>query len=219
MKFIKKKTFYPFPVFEFNLPAGHSCPFAKDCKICVDKDTGKFNRTGTKFRCYAASAERFPGVRKCRWDNYNEILMGKPITIPTEATHVRIHGSGDFFNQAYFDQWLQVCRDNPKVIFWAFTKSIQFWVNRLGQIPSNLTLQASKGSLQDDLIEKYHLKYAEVFLSLNDAKNSGLPLDTDDSLAMSGNKSFALLDNFKYSKKNKDISVGNSEVQIPLSCG
>ena len=33
MKFIKKKTYYPFPVYEFNLPAGHSCPFADVCKV------------------------------------------------------------------------------------------------------------------------------------------------------------------------------------------
>lgn len=74
MKFVYKKTFYPFPVYEFNLPAGHSCPYAKDCKIKVNKETGKFDTIGTKFRCYAASAERFPGVRKMRWDNFNAML-------------------------------------------------------------------------------------------------------------------------------------------------
>lgn len=73
MKFQLRKTFYPFPVYEFNLPAGHSCPYAKDCKICVDRDTGKFTTTGTVFRCYAASAERFPGVRKSRWENFEAI--------------------------------------------------------------------------------------------------------------------------------------------------
>jgi hypothetical protein len=69
VEFINKKSFYPFPVYEFNLPAGHSCPFAKDCKVSVDKETGKFNKIGTKFRCYAASSERFPAVRKSRWEN------------------------------------------------------------------------------------------------------------------------------------------------------
>lgn len=33
MKFTHKKTYYPFPVYEFNLPAGHSCPFADVCKV------------------------------------------------------------------------------------------------------------------------------------------------------------------------------------------
>ncbi len=203
MNFQKKKSFYPFPVYEFNLPAGHSCPFARDCKIKVDRYTGKFETIGKVFRCYAASAERFPGVRKSRWENYEAMLNNEPIILPKGITHLRIHSSGDFFSQDYFDKWLQVARDNPTVKFWAFTKSIQFWVNRINEIPSNLTLQASYGSLQDDLIEKYHLKFAKVFQDKDEAIASGLPIDRDDSHAMTGTQSFALLDNNKYSKKDK----------------
>lgn len=200
MKFIKKKTYYPQTTYEFNLPAGHSCPFARDCKIKVDRQTGKFTTTGTKYRCYAASAERFPGVREARWKNFEDILRGAPIEIPKDATHIRIHSSGDFFSQEYFDKWLEVCRNHPKVKFWAFTKSIQYWVNRLGQIPPNLTMQASKGSAQEDLIEKYNLKYAEVFPDLESIP-AGMPVDVDDSFAMEGTQSFALLDNNKHTKK------------------
>ena len=202
MKFQKKKTYYPFPVYEFNLPTGHSCPFAKDCKIKVDRETGKFDTIGKVYRCYAASAERFPGVRKSRWTNYKDMLKGKAIEIPKDATHIRIHSSGDFFSQKYFDTWLKVARQNPNVKFWAFTKSIQFWVNRLDVIPKNFTLQASKGSIQDNLIKEYDLKFAEVFPTLESIPK-GMPIDTDDSLAMSGDKSFALLDNFSPSKKKK----------------
>jgi len=75
-------------------------------------------------------------------------------------------------------------------------------VNRLKDIPINLTLQASKGWYQDDLIEKYDLKYAQVFSSKYDLEQSGLPLDTDDQYAMSGTQSFWLLDNNKFSKKD-----------------
>lgn len=202
LTFIKKKTFYPFPVYEFNLPAGWSCPYAKECKIKVDKETGKFDIIGKGFKCYAAVAERFPGVRQSRWRNFDLLLKGQQITLPKEATHIRIHGSGDFYSQEYFDKWLEVARNNPKVKFWAFTKSVQFWVNRLGEIPDNFILQASKGGLQDDLIEKYNLKFAEVFTDIEEFKKSELPLDTDDSLAMSGTQSFGLLDNFKFKKKD-----------------
>jgi len=203
MKFIKKKTFYPFPVYEFNLPAGHSCPFARDCKIKVDRVTGKFDVIGKVYRCYAAPSERFPGVRKARWDNLEDVIRNKKIDLPMDATHVRIHGSGDFFSQWYFDLWLDVCRKHPKVKFWAFTKSIRFWVERLKEIPPNLTLQASYGSIDDDLIAIHHLKFAKVFGDRDEAIASGLPIDYDDTYAMSGTQSFALLDNFKYSKKDK----------------
>ena len=204
MKFQIRKTFYPFPVYEFNLPAGHSCPYAKDCKVMVDRKTGKAKRTGGKIRCYASASERFPAVRESRWKNFEYVKNGSKIQVPKEATHVRIHGSGDFFSQEYFDHWLDVCKENPNVNFWAFTKSIMFWVNRINNIPSNLTLQASKGSMQDYLIEKYNLKYAEVFTDIKDVPQ-GIPIDTDDTLAMSGNISFALLDNFKYSKKRRKM--------------
>lgn len=217
MKFTEKKTFYSRPVFEFNLPAGHSCPYAKDCKIKVNRDTGKFDTTGTKYRCYAASAERFPAVRKMRWQNFEDMKNGLPIEIPKKATHIRIHSSGDFFSQKYFDRWLKVCRNNPNVKFWAFTKSIKFWVNRIDEIPNNLTLQASKGSKQDYLIDEYDLKYAEVFGDVKDIPK-GMPIDFGDSCAMSGTKSFALLDNNKYSAKEqkslrkKNCNFNNKEV-------
>jgi hypothetical protein len=199
MKFQLRKTFYPFPVYEFNLPAGHSCPFALECKVMVDRVTGKFVRTGTRFRCYAACAERFPIVRESRWENFEDIKAGKEIVVPEKATHVRIHGSGDFFSQEYFDKWIDVCSKRPQTKFWAFTKSVQFWVNRLGSIPDNLTLQASRGGKQDHLIDEYGLKCAKVFMRIEDVP-ADMPIDIDDTLAMSGTESFALLDNFHYKK-------------------
>ena len=32
LKFTKSSSFYGVPVWEFNLPAGHTFPFAKDCR-------------------------------------------------------------------------------------------------------------------------------------------------------------------------------------------
>lgn len=116
--------------------------------------------------------------------------------MPKDARYVRVHAAGDFYSQSYFDQWLVVCQNNPKVNFWAFTKSIQFWVNRLKDIPPNLILQASVGSKQDELIQKYNLKFAKVFPTRAAAEVSGLPIDTDDYYAMQGSQSFALVDNF-----------------------
>jgi len=201
MKFVLNKKYYPQPTYEFNLPVGHTCPFAKECKVKVDRYSGKFESTGTRFRCYASSSERFPAVRKHRWSNLDDVLNDKPIVVPEDATHVRIHASGDFFSQIYFDQWLEVARVNPTVQFWAFTKSLMYWIARLNNIPSNLNLTASYGGLEDYLIEEYSLKYAKVFTTKEEFIDSGLPLDTDDSLAMKGDVSFALLDNHKFKKK------------------
>ena len=60
-------------------------------------------------RCYAAAAERFPGVRDARWRNLDAVKKAKDIValinpaIPKKADRIRIHGSGDFFKQSYFD--------------------------------------------------------------------------------------------------------------------
>lgn len=66
-----------------------------------------------------------------------------------------------------------------------------------------MTLQASYGSNHEDLIAKYNLKFAKVFASKQLADEAGLPIDVDDTLAMSGTQSFALIDNFARPEKSK----------------
>jgi hypothetical protein len=201
MKLTKRTTFYfALPVYEFNLPAGHSCPFADECKVCVDRTTGKFINTSTSFRCYAASSERFPAVRKNRWDNFDAVKAGEMPKMPKDACRVRIHASGDFFSQDYFDRWLNVAAHNSGVLFWAFTKSIRYWLNRIKDVPINLKLQASYGGKDDHLIAENGLKYAKVFRSESDAIASGLPIDRNDFYAARSMGNFALVDNFSRPK-------------------
>ena len=195
--------YYEDRVFEFNLPAGHTCPQADQCLLKADRLTGKMTHGRNQvFRCYAAITERFPAVRDARWNNLESIRKTKDIvglislSIPKKASRIRIHGSGDFFKQSYFDAWLEIARNNPQILFWAFTKSVQFWVNRLDVIPDNLILQASRGGKQDHLIEQFKLKSATVYKTLALALQSGLPIDIDDKYACSNLGSFALVDNF-----------------------
>jgi hypothetical protein len=129
-KFIKKKTYYTGVVYEWNLPTGSSCPFALECKVTVDRISGKFDVEKGAYRCYAASAERFPAVREHRWKNFDLVKNSGIPTIPKDCNAIRIHMSGDFFNQKYFDMWVQLAKDNPNIEMWAYTKSLQYWVNR-----------------------------------------------------------------------------------------
>jgi hypothetical protein len=77
-KFTKGGKFYFSPdVWEWNLPAGHACPYANACKMSSDRESGKMKKgPNMAFPCYAAMAERFPGVRDARWRNY-ETVKGK----------------------------------------------------------------------------------------------------------------------------------------------
>jgi hypothetical protein len=195
--------YYEDKVYEFNLPAGHTCPQASECLLKADRFSGKMTHGNNQiFRCYAAMTERFPVVREARWHNLELIRKSKNIvnlispSIPPKADRIRIHGSGDFFKQSYFDAWLDIAKLNPNILFWAFTKSVQFWVKRLEIIPNNLILQASKGGKQDYLIDEYKLKSATVYKTVALAKKSGLPIDVNDKYACSNLGSFALVDNF-----------------------
>ena len=114
----------------FSLPAGWSCPFAKDCLSRANRDTGRIqDGPNTVFRCFSASNEMRPSVRNARWHNLR-LLRGKSkagltrlilASLPNDATTVRIH-VGDFFSR-HFDAWL-VAHRRPGILFYAYTKSL-----------------------------------------------------------------------------------------------
>lgn len=188
-----------------SLLAGWSCPFANECLTKVDLNTGKiWDGPNQKFRCFSATQENiFKLTRNQRKKNF-ELL--RSLSSPEEMADlihnslpnpkkkiIRIHVSGDFFNQKYFDAWLIVAKRNPQLLFYAYTKSIQFWINRINDIPVNLKLTASLGGKQDHLIHQYNLKYNLVVSTPEQAQELGLEIDHDDSHAYAQEKSFAIL--------------------------
>jgi hypothetical protein len=110
-----------------------------------------------------------------------------------DADIVRLHIGGDFYSQTYFDAWLQVAAKHPDKLFYAYTKALPYWLARIGDIPNNFKLIASKGGIHDELIKKFKLRSAEVVYSVDEAEAKGLKIDHDDTLAYKGNESFALL--------------------------
>jgi hypothetical protein len=209
--FTASNRYFGFRVHTWNLPSGYTCPGALECLAFANRATGKItNGKQQTFRCYSATMERYPAVREKSWANL-EIVRGRTAdeiaaiisaALPKRATHVRIHAGGDFFSQDYFDGWLQVASGFPAVKFWAFTKSLPFWLARRDKIPSNLCLQASYGGKHDDLIAINGLKFAKVVFAQREAANLNLEIDTDDALAMEGDQSFALLENSTRKKSN-----------------
>jgi len=192
--FVKNTTYYRGVVYEWNLPTGWSCPFAKECLVKVDKTTGKFDNQSDQYKCYAAAPERFPGVRKHRWSNFDFTKKGYQPIIPRGVKAIRIHAAGDFYSQEYFDMWLSIAYDNPHIEMWAYTKSLNYWVKRLKVIPRNLTLTASVGGRLDHLIAEHNLKHAIVVKTKDDATD--MPIDTNDDYARKKNVSFYLLDSY-----------------------
>ena len=118
----------------FNLPARVTCP----------GKTAFCNKS-----CYALKAERmYSQVLPARQYNFEasrldtfDLSMHELIQKnKKKIKQVRIHESGDFYNQAYLLKWYRICLNNPGIKFYAYTKS--FHLNFAGK-PSNLVLIAS----------------------------------------------------------------------------
>ena len=96
------------------------------------------------YRCYAAMEEaRFPTVRKARWHNFDQLKAARNIYVdqhPGDPTKyylamkdlimasldaqphrdlVRIHSSGDFWNEHYMKAWMLVAKERPNQKFYA----------------------------------------------------------------------------------------------------
>jgi len=191
-------------IYTFSIPAGWTCPGASVCLSKADRNKGGVT-DGPKcqFRCFAASEEsRLTVVRQIRWHNFDllqkckgKLEMARLIAadLPKKAKVVRVHVSGDFFSQAYFEAWVIVAKMHPEVIFYAYTKSIPTLLKLRESLPANFRITASMGSKYDDMIIAHNLNRAVVVMNEAEAAALGLEIDDDDSHAQAGDASFALL--------------------------
>lgn len=196
-------------VYSFDLLSGWSCPFADQCmsRAIVGEDGKRKIKDGknTQFRCFSASQEvQYTNVYNLRNDNFQELRhmseddMYNAInqSLPSDAGIVRIHVAGDFFNRFYMSAWIRVALMNPNVLFYAYTKSLRYWLELQESMPLNLVLTASRGGREDYLIDQHNLREAVVVFSEEQAAKLGLEIDHDDSHAARPslrNQSFALL--------------------------
>ncbi len=181
-------------IHSFSLPSGWTCPGARVCQARVGLDGKLVDGVRQEFRCYSASEEcvyrnvflmRMRHFRILRSLGTAEAMAGRlDRDLTDKARTVRVHAGGDFFSQAYFDAWMEVARRRPLVRFYAYTKSLKFWVARLGEIPGNFVLTASRGGKWDQLIDEHGLKEVSVVHNPGEAEALGLELDHDDLHAM-----------------------------------
>lgn len=188
-------------VYSLDLLTGHTCPYANECLSKV-VDGKIVDGPNTKFRCYAASLE---ALYKAKYasdkHNTDAIRLAKTApnifsllnnSMPKNLGVCRIHSSGDFFNQEYFDGWIRVAEHNPDKLFYAYTKNLRVWKNRIGKIPKNFVLTASYGGKLDSMIAENNFRYAKVIFYTHEA--CGMEIDSDDSHAANPHKgSFCLL--------------------------
>ena len=197
-------------IYSLDLLSGWSCPHAKDClSKAIVQDNGKRkikDGKDTQFRCFSASQEvqytnvynsrkhNFDLLRNLHFEDMVELLNG---SLPKNAGIVRIHVAGDFFSQQYMEAWYTVALLNPKILFYAYTKSLRFWL-AINEFPilHNFVLTASYGGTHDHIIDEFNLRSTKVVFSEAEAEELGLAIDHDDSHAAKPSlrdNSFALL--------------------------
>ena len=196
-------------VYSFDLLSGYSCPYAKAClsKAVVQSDGKRKIKDGkdNEFRCFSASQEvQYTNVFNLRKHNFDTIRNADHMdlmlmdNLPKDAGIVRLHVAGDFFNSDYMWAWWLTASENPNTLFYAYTKSLRYWIDVVEQMPilDNLILTASYGGRDDWLIEHCNLRSAKVVFSEAEAEELGLEIDHDDSHAARPsmrNQDFALL--------------------------
>lgn len=94
---------------------------------------------------------------------------------------IRIHDSGDFFNTEYLQAWLEIARETPDVLFYAYTKEVtRFREHVEGKAPVNFRWVYSMGGKQDSLVNKDTDRHADVFPSMDVLEFAGYT-DQEDS--------------------------------------
>lgn len=128
-------------VLVWNLPRITTCPGAGACKDW----------------CYEIKAEkRFKGAVASRRQNLNDSkrkdFVPKMVALMKRRNfkYVRVHASGDFYNQTYLNKWYEIARQLPDKKFYAFTKSLHLSLWR--HQPKNFKIIQSYGGKWDSKI-------------------------------------------------------------------
>ena len=184
-------------IYSLDLLSGYSCPYAKAClsKAVVQSDGRRKIKDGVdnEFRCFSASQEvQYTNVFNLRKHNFD--LLRQPNihmdlllmdSLPEDAGIVRIHVAGDFFSPEYMWAWWLTASENPDKLFYAYTKSLRYWIDIVNEMPilDNFILTASYGGRSDVTINELGLRSAKVVFSEAEAEKLGLAIDHDDSHA------------------------------------
>jgi len=177
--------------FNFGIPAYQSSTGLKTCP----------NAGACAKGCYAlAGAYRFSNVAQAferrlaatQDDAFVDQMLAD--IDKQRAERIRIHDSGDFYNEEYLDRWLRIMRARPKVEFYAYTKMVSLFKKRSKDLPKNFTLIYSFGGTEDRLIDVEKDRHSLVFeseLQLNAAGYADA--SNQDDIALGKNPKIGLV--------------------------
>ena len=156
-------------IFNFSIPAYKSksgkvvCPFAESCVKYCYAQKGNYKRFP---KVAEGMEERFLISKSINFVALMDIEINKK-----KADAVRIHDSGDFYNNEYIEKWVNIAMLNPNVNFYAYTKSIPLFKGR--NLPKNMDVIFSFGSKKDELIDVNNDRHARIFNNETELINAG----------------------------------------------
>lgn len=177
--------------FNFGIPAYQSASGFKTCP----------NAGACAKGCYAlAGAYRFSNVAQAFERRLETVqspdfiqLMLREIDV-NKAERIRIHDSGDFFNEEYLYKWLTIIELRPNVEFYAYTKMVSMFKRLTNKLPKNFTVIYSFGGTEDGLIDVNSDRHSLVFESIEQLNAAGYAdASNQDDVALGANPKIGLV--------------------------
>ena len=162
--------------FEHNGETLNTCPGALACRgVCYAKQ-GAYNFplsiASRKYNLEMSLRPDFAQMAIADLKRYRKVNT------------VRIHDSGDFYNQEYYNKWCEIARAFPHITFYAYTKTVNMdlWTNK----PDNFKITQSLGGKHDKLVN-LDMPHSRIFTDDAARINAGyVDGNTDDSPAIKG---------------------------------
>lgn len=135
-----------------SMPCLITCPFKGKCQWGCYADQGRqamesCQRAYRENLAMVQDGTFFPQLR-AELSAYLIQAERKGVT-----PYVRVHDSGDFMDEEYLDNWLELMREFPTINFYAYTKCVDWMSSR--DIPSNFSVTYSYGGKQDSHIYRF----------------------------------------------------------------
>lgn len=158
-----------------HLVERNTCPGALACRaVCYAKQGG--------YAFPMAKAARSHNLAFSQSDGFVAGIVSDLLRMRSVNT-VRIHDSGDFYSQEYFDKWCEIAKTMPHLTFYAYTKSLHL---DLTGAPENFKVTQSLGGKYDASVD-LDAPHSRIFSDHDARINAGyVDGNIDDSPAIQG---------------------------------
>lgn len=190
-------------VYNFGIPAFRSitglmtCPKAGTCAAGCYAKNGAYLWKAVK-NAYEKRLELTQS------ESFTETMVAEIQKVTKKSTkkvYIRIHDSGDFYNETYLSKWLNVMSKFPNIQFYAYTKMVDMFKGRM--LPKNFDVIFSLGGKLDATINQATDRHSKVFQSDAELNAAGyVNASKNDLLAIGENKKIGLVYHGAKSFKN-----------------